>query len=146
MINSLLVVCVGNICRSPVGAALLRASLPGVEVGSAGIAALQGYPADETMSEVAAENGVSLDGHVAQQFTLELGARMDLILVMEPGHKRELVASTLELGGRVFLFDHWTQRAGITDPYRKRREDHERAFREISEAAKGWIRRLKAGS
>ncbi|WP_111467678.1 hypothetical protein [Cereibacter changlensis] len=39
-------VCVGNICRSPVGERLLAAELEGVTVGSAGLGALVGHPAD----------------------------------------------------------------------------------------------------
>lgn len=35
--NSILVVCTGNICRSPIGERLLRKRLPGVKVKSAGV-------------------------------------------------------------------------------------------------------------
>ncbi len=43
---TLLVVCVGNICRSPMAQALFRARLPGVDVQSAGLGALVGHPAE----------------------------------------------------------------------------------------------------
>ncbi|MFA9231998.1 MAG: protein tyrosine phosphatase, partial [Microgenomates group bacterium] len=46
MFNSILVVCVGNICRSPVGERVLQAALPNLIVSSAGVAALVGNPAD----------------------------------------------------------------------------------------------------
>ena len=67
MFNSILVVCVGNICRSPVGERLLRQALPELEVTSAGINALVGKPADKTASEVAAAHGLSMHGHEARQ-------------------------------------------------------------------------------
>ncbi|STJ59829.1 phosphotyrosine-protein phosphatase [Escherichia coli] len=44
--NSILVVCTGNICRSPIGERLLRKRLPGVKVKSAGVHGLVKHPAD----------------------------------------------------------------------------------------------------
>ena len=42
--NNILVVCTGNICRSPVGEALLKQALPGKTVHSAGVGALVDHP------------------------------------------------------------------------------------------------------
>ncbi|MFV4774121.1 protein-tyrosine-phosphatase Etp, partial [Escherichia coli] len=58
--NSILVVCTGNICRSPIGERLLRKRLPGVKVKSAGVHGLVKHPADATAADVAANHGVSL--------------------------------------------------------------------------------------
>lgn len=142
MFNSILVVCVGNICRSPVGERLLRQLLPELEVTSAGIHALVGKPADKTASEVAAEHGLSLHGHEARQFTAHLGAAHDLILVMEQGHKREIARVAPQLAGRVMLFDKWSGERGIADPYLRSKDYHERTFAALSEAAQGWATRL----
>jgi protein-tyrosine phosphatase len=142
MFNSILVVCVGNICRSPVGERLLRQVLPALEVTSAGINALVGKPADKTASAVAAAHNLSLHGHVARQFTANLGAEHDLILVMEPGHKREIARMAPQLAGRVMLFDKWTGEMGIADPYLRPIEFHEKTFTALSEAAEAWARRL----
>ena len=38
MIRNILIICTGNICRSPIGEGLLRSRLAGVEVASAGTA------------------------------------------------------------------------------------------------------------
>lgn len=145
-VNSILVVCVGNICRSPVGerqlAALLAARGSGIVVSSAGIGALVGQGADATAAEVAAGHGLSLEGHVARQFTRAMGAAQDLILVMEPGHRREIARSAPNLSGRVMLFDHWQGGAGIEDPYRRSREMHEAVFARITDAAAGWAEKL----
>lgn len=142
--KKLLVVCVGNICRSPVGERVLAASLPQATVTSAGIGALAGQGADETASEVAAARGVSLEGHVARQFDSRIGEENELILVMEHGHRREIGLLTPHLLGRVMLFDHWTAATGIPDPFRQPREYHETIFDLISSAADGWITRLAA--
>ncbi|MBC7156746.1 MAG: low molecular weight phosphotyrosine protein phosphatase [Rhodobacteraceae bacterium] len=142
MVSKVLVVCVGNICRSPMGERLLAARAPGVGVGSAGIAALAGEPADSTAAEVAARHGLSLDGHVARQFTPEMGEAHDLILVMEPGHRREIVARAPHLAGRCLLFDHWTGAAAIPDPYRQDAAVFEAVFARIDRAATAWAGKL----
>ena len=142
MIGSVLVVCVGNICRSPMGERLLARALPGVTVTSAGIAAVVGAGADETAAAAATEIGLDLGGHVARQITAEIGAAHDLILVMEPGHRAEIARRFPQLSGKTMLFDHWTGAQGIADPYRKPIETHRLARDRIAAAAQGWARKL----
>lgn len=141
MISSALVVCVGNICRSPVGERLLFAALADypVKVSSAGLGALVGHGADARAAEVAGRHGLSLDGHVARQFTPALGREHDLILVMEPGHRSAIARQAPELSGRCLLFDQWTGARGIADPYRKSVEFHEGVFNALKTASDAWI-------
>ena len=143
MIKTVLVVCVGNICRSPLGERLLQTQAPHLTVTSAGIGALVGKPADTTATEVAADKGVSLDGHVARQFNADLGKAADLSLVMEPGHKAQIARDTPQLSGKTMLFDHWTGAQGIADPYRRSADFHGVVFDQIATAAKAWSEKLK---
>ena len=69
MFDSILVVCVGNVCRSPTGERLLKEKLPQKKIASAGISALVGKPADAQAAEVARKHDLSLDNHQAQQLT-----------------------------------------------------------------------------
>lgn len=140
--KNILVVCVGNVCRSPVGERILGDKLPHSVVTSAGIGALIGHDADATAADVAKSHGVSLDGHVARQFTPMIGEGSDLILVMEPGHRREIGRQAPHLLGRVMLFDHWTGGTGIPDPYQQSQDYHENTFNLISAAATAWAARL----
>jgi protein-tyrosine phosphatase len=142
-VNSLLVVCVGNICRSPVGERLLQAALPLVKVTSAGIGALVGHEADATAAMVAMRNGVSLDGHVSRQFSAQIAADQDLILVMEAGHKHQIAREFPQFSGRTMLFDQWNGQKGIADPYRLDESFHEQVFHQIKAAADAWALRLK---
>lgn len=146
MFSSVLVVCVGNICRSPVGERLLQAKLSSLgvtlRVTSAGVAALVGHAADEMAAEVARTHGLSLDGHSARQFTHALGLEHDLILTMEPRHRREILKAAPDLSGRVMLFDHWTGANGIADPYQRSRQFHAEVFDLIDTAATSWTSRL----
>ncbi len=138
-----MVICVGNICRSPVGERILRDLRPELRVESAGLGALVGHAADETMTRVAARHGVSLEGHEARQFDAPLAQDTDLLLVMEPGHKREITRLSPHLSGRVMLFDQWTTASGIRDPYRRAEDVHEDVFFRIREAAERWADKLK---
>ncbi|KPP98459.1 MAG: protein-tyrosine phosphatase [Rhodobacteraceae bacterium HLUCCA12] len=140
MVRSVLVVCVGNVCRSPVGERILDRALNGhpFSFSSSGLGALVGEGADAQAAEVAALHGVSLDGHVARQFTAQMGRQHDLILVMEPGHRNAIGRQAPELSGRCLLFDQWTGAKGIADPYRKSIDFHEAVFSELKAAGEAW--------
>ena len=142
MINSVLVVCIGNICRSPTGERILRQALPDLNIHSAGLGAVVGAKADFVATEAAHEIGVDLEGHVARQLTDEIGAAHDLILVMEPGHRTEISRRFPQLSGRTMLFDHWTGGTGIADPYCKPIEAHRAARDLIVTATVAWVQKL----
>lgn len=86
MFDSILVVCVGNICRSPTGERLLKQLLPDRKISSAGIGALVDKPADESAEIVAQKHGLSLKDHLGKQLTSSMCKEYDLILVMEKSH------------------------------------------------------------
>ena len=142
MFQSILVVCTGNICRSPIGERLLRQQLPGKQVTSAGIFGLEGRPADAAAQAVAWRHGVSLEGHVARKVTRSLLQQSDLILVMEPTHLRFIAAMTPENRGKSLLFGQWLETQDIPDPYRKSREAFEYVFGQLGKASQEWARRL----
>lgn len=139
MINSVLVVCVGNICRSPTGERLFKRALPDKRVASAGLGALAGYPADRMAAEVAAEHGLSLDGHQAQQLTARLCREYDLILVMEKNHVEQVNRIDPAARGKTMLLGHWLNQQEIADPYRKSREAFEGVYGLLENATQKWV-------
>lgn len=143
MIGSALVVCTGNICRSPIGERLLSRLCPGLRVSSAGLRAVVGSAADATAIAVAAcLLELDLSGHSARSFTAEMGQQNDLILVMDHHHRAELVRGWPQFSGRVMLFDHWVGGKGIDDPYRRPSEFHAIVVDDIHRAALSWAPRL----
>lgn len=142
MISSVLVVCVGNICRSPIGERMLAQTLPALSVESAGINAVVGNPASQHSVDIAAENGISLDGHVSRQFTSEIAADFDLILALEKGHMKVIAEQAPEARGKTMLFGHWMDGKDIPDPYGKSREYYLAVFEQIREASEGWVAKL----
>lgn len=142
MFENVLVVCVGNICRSPTGERLLQAALPGKQISSAGVAALVGHAADEVASGVATDNGLSLAGHSARQLTRALCQQADLILVMERKHIAAVTAIDPGAHGKTMLFGRWQKEIDIPDPYRLSREVYEHVYAQLAQGASAWAARL----
>ena len=65
--DNILVVCVGNICRSPMAEALLKQRFPNKNIDSAGVGALVGHPADPAALEIMTKQGIDITSHVAKQ-------------------------------------------------------------------------------
>jgi len=142
MFNSILVVCTGNICRSPTGERLLRQLLPTKKVDSAGTGALKGHAADATACLVAEKHNLSLADHHGQQFTRQLAQQYDLILVMEKHHQEEVSSIAPEARGKTMLFAHWLNGKAIPDPYRQSQEAFEHVYQLIEQAAQAWAKKL----
>ena len=146
MFNKILVVCVGNICRSPSGERILQAKLPNKHIASAGVgtekSGLAGKPADKMAAEVALAHGYSLEGHQAQQVTSDLCRDYDLILVMEKGHIDAVTRIAPEARGKTMLFGQWIGQQDIPDPYRLSKEAFDHAYDLIEKAADAWAKKL----
>lgn len=139
MFNSILVVCVGNICRSPTGEELLKLSFPSKKIASAGIAALVGNGVDKTAQEVAFSNGIDLSKHIARQLTVNLCHEFDLILVMESKYIETISRIAPEVRGKTMLYGHWIGHKDIYDPYKKSKEAYKQVFTMLSMATRGWV-------
>ncbi|EMH6514323.1 protein tyrosine phosphatase [Raoultella planticola] len=142
MFDSILVVCTGNICRSPIGERYLRQVFPNKKIDSAGTGALVAHEADFSAQKVAAKHGLSLDGHKGKQFTASLGRQYDLILVMERAHIEQIGNIAPEARGKVMLFGHWLDKKEIPDPYKKSEEAFALVYQLIELAGQQWVKKL----
>jgi len=144
MINRVLVVCVGNICRSPTAEWLLRHRLErdGVTIESAGLAALVGNPIDPIAESVLVEHGISAAGHVARQLTPDMINAADIVLVMDRRHMSAVHAQVPHARGKTFLLGRWQNDAAVPDPYGKARPAFEQAFTMIDAAVNSWLSRF----
>ncbi|EIW4430935.1 protein tyrosine phosphatase [Escherichia coli] len=138
MFDSILVVCTGNICRSPIGERILQNKFPLKHVASAGTFALVGKKADKSAEKIANKYGISLDGHEGRQFTAAIGHKYDLILVMEKSHIEYISEKVPEVRGKTMLLGHWLDRKEIPDPYGKSDEVFELVYKLIDDACRLW--------
>jgi protein-tyrosine phosphatase len=142
MFNKIIVVCTGNICRSPIGEQLLRERLSGAQVLSGGVAALVGRPADPLAQQVMQENGHDISGHRAQQLTSALLTQMDLILAMDQSHVDWIRVRLPQLQGRVFKFGRWSGNVDVADPFRQPKAAFDQAYSEIRLYTEQWLERI----
>lgn len=140
MIENILVVCVGNICRSPMAEALLRADLGphlGVSVESAGLGALVGHPAAPDSVALMQERGLDIRAHRARQIHPDMVARADLVLVMETAHEQSIMEADPAVQHKIERLGKWQNR-DIRDPYRRPREAYEVALEDIEVGVVSW--------
>lgn len=81
-IQHILIVCVGNICRSPMAEYFLKQYYPYLQIESSGIIGLSGHPADDKAQFCMQQHGINLKSHVAKKPNQEQIKKADLILVM----------------------------------------------------------------
>jgi len=120
IIFSVLVVCTGNSCRSPMAAGLLAKLLEGerVWVSSAGTGAPEGSAPTAWAVEVMAGLGIDISRHRARRLTKELVESADLILVMERHHQEYVVEAVPEAKGKVRFLGSYPahEELAIDDP------------------------------
>src|SRR5210317_2175205 len=146
MIRHILVVCVGNICRSPMAEALLKRELTGQDgftVESAGLGALVGHPASEHSVELMDEMGLDIGDHRARQIHPDMVREADLVLVMEAGHKRAIDDADATARGKVYRLCEWQDR-DIDDPYRRPKEAFADALEDIQVGVASWVEKIRA--
>ncbi len=145
MFERVLVVCTGNICRSPVAAAMLRQALPAKQFRSAGLGALVGQGVELTARGLAEADGLDVSDHHARQLTRDMLAHADLVLVMSHGQRRAGGELAPEALGKTLLLGKWLddgQGRDIPDPYRKSQEAFEHVHQLLKEATGEWVKRL----
>jgi protein-tyrosine phosphatase len=144
MFNSILVVCAGNICRSPTGEYLLKDKLADsdIKVSSAGLTALVGKGAEATATSIALTNNIDMSEHKGRQLSTSLIAENDLILVMEERHLTDLLGQYPQARGKTFLLGKWIGDKEIPDPYRKSKEAFEHVYQLIDQACSAWVKYL----
>jgi protein-tyrosine phosphatase len=145
MIHNVLVVCIGNICRSPIGEALLAEKLrlthPDVRVSSAGLNAMVNHPADPTSLALMQARGIDISAHRARQITSEILFDSDLILTTTTDQQQQIEAQYSSTRGRVHRLGKWGS-YDVPDPYRRPQAVFDQALILIDESVDEWYRKL----
>ena len=151
MTVSVLFVCLGNICRSPLAEAAFRAEAErqglDVEVDSAGTGDWHvGRSPDPRATAVARRNGVDISHLRARQVAPDDFLRFDHIVALDAENFANL--KRLEPNGAKaqlsLLLDHVEGRKGeaVADPYYGESEHFEVTWRDVTEGARGLARKI----
>ncbi|MDQ0251507.1 protein-tyrosine phosphatase [Sphingomonas kyeonggiensis] len=150
--TSVLFVCLGNICRSPLAEGALRAAAENagldIEVDSAGTGGWHaGDPPDRRAQAAARRHGTDISGLRARQVRPEDFRRFDFVFALDRQNLRDLGAiapadASAELG---LLMDQVAGREGssVADPYYGEDRDFDVTWADVSAAADALVARLR---
>lgn len=145
-----LFVCTGNICRSPMAAALFRAQTikygeqEQFRVESAGTWGVDGQPATSDAETVMRQRNLTLAGHVARTVTEQLIRDADVIVVMTHSHRDGLTAEFPFSRGKIHLLTELKGLAyDIADPIGKPLNDYELCAANLQQLIEGGYPRFR---
>ena len=139
--DHILVVCVGNICRSPMAEALLKQRYPHKNVDSAGVGALVGHSADPAALEIMAGQEIDITNHVAKQIDEGLAKKADLIFTMSDSQTKWIEERWPFCRGKTFKLGHW-QDKDIADPYKHEMSAFQTAYQDIVVSLEQWADKI----
>lgn len=144
----LLILCTGNVCRSPMCEALIMHRLLerglDAQVISRGLAAPVGARPHAHALALAEENGtpISPDKRARQVTRPEMDAAT-AVFVMDQGHRREVLRRYPTASGKTFLLSEW-QGCEIADPINQPRKVFETTWKAIEQGTDSWLTHLTA--
>ncbi|MGP5415869.1 low molecular weight protein-tyrosine-phosphatase [Psychrobacter faecalis] len=139
--DNILVVCVGNICRSPMAEALLKQRYPHKNIDSAGVGALVGHSADPAALEIMAKQEIDITNHVAKQIDEGLAKKADLIFTMSDSQTKWIEERWPFCRGKTFKLGHW-QDKDIADPYKHEMSAFQTAYQDIVVSLEQWADKI----
>lgn len=144
--SPILVVCAGNLCRSPFAEGLLRRRLDdaGVyaEVFSRGLLDVGNQPVPEVSRQVAAEFGVDLSGHHATQLSVPDLQRAGLVMVMSARQRMHIGEMYPTAIGKVFLLSQPEDGDTVADPIGQPEEVFREVYGNIRHLVDLWLQRF----
>lgn len=144
---NVVIVCTANVCRSPLGEAILKKMVREedlislIEVHSCGIWGMDGQKPSELTLQVANENDLDLSQHQARSIRPDIIKQADLILCMTPQHRQELIQFFPSKEKKIFTLKGFLKETRFTDeviadPIGMSLSFYRRVYREIESETK----------
>ena len=135
--KNILVVCIGNICRSPMAEYFLKQQHPDLNIQSAGLSAMVGHAADQKAIHCMNQLRINMDSHIAKQINKDLIKWADLILVMSTNQQKHIEQTWPFAKGKVFRLGHW-KHENVPDPYQHDQAFFDQTCKNIQSYAQDW--------
>ena len=143
MKKNILFVCTGNSCRSVMAEGLFKKLVEDRDdffVGSAGVAAADGYGASDETLRVMKKNGIDMSSHKSRHITTAMVRTADKIFVMENMHRAAILQDWPEAAEKTHLLTEYSKHAkhrgreiDIPDPIRMSQDFYKNVFDVIRE-------------
>ena len=147
---NILVMCTANICRSPVGEAIIQKNLQqqGLDdwhVHSAGTWAQNGRAASRFSVEVVQEEeGLNISAHQARMITNEILTDSDLVLCMTKNHAEALCIEFREHADKIYLLSQMVgdRKFDVSDPYGTAKPNYLRMYQQVKRLIEDGLPRI----
>jgi len=144
--SPIMMVCAGNMCRSPFAEYYMRLRLEQADVASEcfsrGLLMMPGRKVPEVAQKVGLEFGVDMSSHISQSLLAPDADRAAMILVMEPKQRQHLSKVRPTSIGKVFLLSQPLGGDIIPDPMGKNEDMFRAVYHDITQMVDAWLQRF----
>ncbi|MDQ6974393.1 MAG: hypothetical protein Q9M10_05870 [Mariprofundaceae bacterium] len=144
--SPIMMICAGNMCRSPFAEYYMRMRLQEADIEaecfSRGLLAMPGRKVPSIAYKVGMDFGVDMSAHISQTLLAPDVDRAALMMVMEQGQRQHLSKMRPTSIGKVFLLSHPLGGKAIRDPMGKNEAYFHDVYEEITRMVDAWLQRF----